>query len=242
MPAKKIALVTGANKGIGFEIAQQLAEHGVQVLLGARNERRGREAAESISRGGSTVHPLLLDVTDVRTISDAVSLIDRRHGHLDILVNNAGISGSFTGEPSQATADDLREVYETNVFGVVEVTNAMLPLLRRAPAARIVNVSGHGASLSLITDPASPFAHVNMIAYQSSKTALNAITVAYSKELKDTPIKVNVALPGYVATDINNHRGTRTPAQGAVIAVRLALLDAHGPNGATLAEDGTVPW
>jgi NAD(P)-dependent dehydrogenase (short-subunit alcohol dehydrogenase family) len=136
----------------------------------------------------------------------------------------------------------MREVYETNIFGVISVTNAMLPLLRRSDAGRIVNLASHMGSLTLSSDPHSPIAGINLIAYQSSKTALNAITVGYAKELRETPIKVNAAAPGFVATDLNHHRGQRTPAEGAMIAVRLALLDEAGPSGACLSQDGAVPW
>jgi NAD(P)-dependent dehydrogenase (short-subunit alcohol dehydrogenase family) len=242
VPVGKIALITGANKGIGLEIARQLGEQGTVVLVGARDEVRGKQAADCLAGRGIEAVPLRIDVTDPASVTDAATWIEQRYGRLDILVNNAGIAGGFTGTPSGATAGDMREVYETNVFGVVSVTSAMLPLLRRSDAGRIVNMSSHIGSLTLSSDPGSPVAFVNMIAYQSSKTALNAITVAYAKELRGTPIKVNAALPGVVATDINHHRGQRTPAEGAVIAVRLALLDDAGPSGACLSEDGVVPW
>ncbi|MGH8876297.1 MAG: SDR family oxidoreductase [Stackebrandtia sp.] len=242
MRDEKIALITGANKGIGFEIARQLGEEGNIVLVGARDEVRGKHAADSLAGYGIEAAPLRIDVTDPTSVTDSAIQIEQRYGRLDILVNNAGIAGGFTGAPSEATADDMREVYETNVFGVVSVTNAMLPLLRRSEAGRIVNMSSHVGSLTLNSDPNSPFAGLNLIAYQSSKTALNAITVAYQKELWGTPIKVNAALPGVVATDINNQRGPRTPAEGAVIAVRLALLDDTGPSGTCLSDNGVVPW
>lgn len=242
MSAEKIALVTGANKGIGLEVARQLAALGHVCLLAARDEGRGRSAAKSLARDGITVSPLRIDVTEPESLAQAAKEIERRYGRLDVLVNNAGVAGDFTGAPSEATAEDMRVVYETNVFGVVSVTNAMLPLLRRSRAGRIVNMSSHLGSLTLNTDHGSPLAAVNMIAYQSSKTALNALTIVYAKELRETPIKVNAALPGLVATDINNHRGHRTPAEGAVIAVRLALLDEAGPSGVSLSEEGIVPW
>ncbi len=242
MTAEQIALVTGANKGIGFEIARQLGEAGAVVFVGARNEARGKTAADALADRGVAAVALRLDVTDAESVAAAAARIERAHGRLDILVNNAGIAGGFTGPPSAATAADMREVYETNVFGVVTVTNAMLPLLRRSPAGRVVNQSSHVGSLTLNADPDSPMAHVSLIAYQSSKTALNALTLAYAKELRGTPVKVNAAHPGIVATDINGGRGQRTPAQGAVIAVRLALLDASGPSGESLSEDGPVPW
>jgi NAD(P)-dependent dehydrogenase (short-subunit alcohol dehydrogenase family) len=186
--------------------------------------------------------PLQLDVTDPTSATEAANQIGQRYGRLDILVNNAGIAGNFAGPPSNATADDMREVYETNVFGVVSVTNAMLQMLRRSDAGRIVNMCSHVGSLSLGSDASSPFANINLIAYQSSKTALNAITLAYAKELRGTAIKVNAACPGMVATDLNQHRGQRTAEEGAVIAVRLALLDDSGPSGSCLSEDGVVPW
>ncbi|MFE9627180.1 SDR family oxidoreductase [Streptomyces sp. NPDC006527] len=242
VPMERIALVTGANKGIGFAVARQLGERGIVVLVGARDEVLGKQAADALAADGVTALPLRLDVTDPDCVAEAAREIERRYGRLDILVNNAGIAGRFTGAPGEATAADLREVYEINVFGVVTVTHAMLPLLRRSPAGRVVNLSSHVGSLTLNSDPGSPLAGVNMIAYQSSKTALNAVTVAYAKELRGTPIKVNAALPGVVATDINHHRGHRTPAEGAVIVVRLALLDEAGPSGACLADDGPVPW
>jgi NAD(P)-dependent dehydrogenase (short-subunit alcohol dehydrogenase family) len=242
MTAERIALVTGANKGIGFEIAGQLGEAGAVVLVGARDEVRGKKAAGALADRGIAATALRIDVTDAASVAEAAVRIERDHGRLDILVNNAGIAGGFTGPPSAATAADMREVYETNVFGVVTVTNAMLPLLRRSPAGRIVNQSSHVGSLTLNAGTAAPMAHVNLIAYQSSKTALNALTVAYAKELRGTPVKINAAHPGIVATDINGHRGQRTPAEGAAIAVRLALLDAAGPSGESLSDDGPVPW
>jgi NAD(P)-dependent dehydrogenase (short-subunit alcohol dehydrogenase family) len=242
VPAEKIALITGANKGLGFEIARQLGEQGIIVLLGARDEVRGRQAADSLTARGLSVTPLRIDVTDRASIAGAAREIERRFGRLDILVNNAGIAGSFSVPPSEATPDQLREVYDTNVFGVVAVTNAMLPLLRRSTAGRIVNMSSHVGSLTLNSDPGSGLRNLNLITYQSSKTVLNAITVAYAKELRETRIKVNAANPGLTATDLNNHRGDRTAEQGAVIAVRLATLGPDGPTGTSQDENGTVPW
>ncbi|MFI6526793.1 SDR family oxidoreductase [Streptomyces uncialis] len=242
MTVERIALITGANKGMGFETARQLGELGGVVLVGARDEGRGKRAADALVDRGVTAVPLRLDVTDPASVAAAAAEVERRYGRLDVLVNNAGVAGGFTGAPSAATAADMREVYETNVFGVVTVTHAMLPLLRRSAAGRIVNMSSHLGSLTLNSDPGTPFARINMIAYQSSKTALNAVTVAYAKELRGTTVKINAAYPGIVATDINGHQGQRTPAEGAVIAVRLATLDDSGPSGACLSDDGTVPW
>jgi NAD(P)-dependent dehydrogenase (short-subunit alcohol dehydrogenase family) len=242
VPDEKIALVTGANKGIGFEIARQLGELGVTVLLGARDEGRGKQAASSLAARGVTVVPLRVDVTNGACIVDAAEEIERQYGQLDILVNNAGIAGSFSGPPSAVTVGQMREVYETNVFGLVAVTNAMLPLLRRSAGGRIVNMSSAVGSLTMNSYPGSGLAGYNLITYQSSKTALNAVTVAYAKELREIGIKVNAANPGFVATDLNGRRGTRTPEQGAVIAVRLAMLSPDGPTGTCQDEDGIVPW
>jgi NAD(P)-dependent dehydrogenase (short-subunit alcohol dehydrogenase family) len=242
MPAGKIALITGANKGIGFEIARQLGGRGVLALVGARDEARGQEAADALEGQGLPAAPLQLDVTDGASVARAAQEIEHRYGQLDILVNNAGISGTFRGAPSEVGLDQMRQVYDTNVFGVLAVTNAILPLLRRSAAARIVNMSSGLGSLTLSSDPGSEFWPLNIITYQSSKTALNAITVAYAKELRETGIKVNAADPGFTATDFNNHRGYRTVEQAAVVAVRLATLDEDGPTGTFQDENGPVPW
>ncbi|MDT0612674.1 SDR family oxidoreductase [Streptomyces lancefieldiae] len=238
----RVALVTGANKGLGREIARQLGARGVTVLLGARDAQRGKLAAEALTAEGLDAHPLLLDVTDPVVVADAAATIDERYGRLDILVNNAGITGAFHGPPGAATAEQLREVYETNVFGVLTVTNAMLPLLRRSAAGRIVNMSSTVGSLTLNADLFAGFGDYNLVTYQSSKTALNALTLAYARELRDTPIKVNAANPGFTATDMNNHRGHQSVEQGAVTAVRLALLGPDGPTGTSQDDTGTVPW
>jgi len=242
MPTENIALITGANKGIGFEVATRLAQRGVLVLAGARDETRGREAVDALHARGLTVAPLRIDVTDDDSIASAARVIDGRYGRLDILVNNAGISGGAAGNPSEITIARMKQVYDTNVFGVVAVTNAMLPLLRASAAGRIVNVSSGLGSLTLSSDPGSEFGSRNVMAYQSSKTALNAITVAYAKELRHSGIKVNAADPGFTATDFNNHRGYRTVEQAASIVVRLATLDADGPTGTFQDENGIVPW
>jgi NAD(P)-dependent dehydrogenase (short-subunit alcohol dehydrogenase family) len=234
----KIALITGANKGIGYETARLLAGQGVTALVGARDEGRGRAAAERLGQ------PYVrIDVTDEESVSAAAKWIEAEYGALDILVNNAGIAGDLARTvPSTIPARALREVYETNVFGVVTVTNAMLPLLRRSPAGRIVNVSSGLGSVSLASAPDGPYAHATFLAYNSSKSALNMITVLYARELRNTPIKVNAADPGYCATDLNSHTGLRTAEQGAAIAVRLATLDEDGPTAGYLSDDGTVPW
>ncbi|MGD0558353.1 MAG: SDR family oxidoreductase [Streptosporangiaceae bacterium] len=242
MSDEKIALITGANKGIGLESARQLAVRGVRVLLGSRDQARGKEAAGALTARGLPVVPLRIDVTDGASVDAAAREIGERYGRLDILVNNAGITGGYRDSPSEVTADQLREVYDTNVFGVVTVTNAMLPLLRRSEAGRVVNMSSGLGSLTLSSDPGSEFGDYNVVVYQSSKTALNAVTVGYAKELRGTGIKVNAADPGFTATDLNNHRGHRTVEQAAGVVVWLATLDADGPTGTFQDENGVVPW
>ena len=232
--ATTIALITGANKGIGLETARQLGARGITVLAGARDEARGIEAERALRADlgpGAEARFVPLDVTDAKSVQLAADWIDKEYGHLDILINNAGIARAG-GPPSQTDVDAMREVYETNVFGVIIVTNAMLPLLRRAPAARIVNVSSEVGSITSMTDPASPLAQMPAsLAYPSSKSALNMITALYAKELRDTPVKVNAANPGYTATDLNRHNGFRSVAEGAEASVHLATLDADDPSG-----------
>jgi NAD(P)-dependent dehydrogenase (short-subunit alcohol dehydrogenase family) len=238
MSGTKVALVTGATKGIGYEIARRLrADGGTIVLIGARDPEKGRSAAAGIDGV-----PVQLDVTDEASVAAAAKRIAREYGRLDILVNNAGILLERGEQPSEVPLDLMRRTYETNLFGVVAVTNAMLPLLRQAPAGRIVNVSSGLGSLSLCTTPGHPFYERAILAYNSSKSALNAVTVGYATELRDSAIKVNAADPGYCATDLNGHSGYRTAEQGATAAVRLATLDSDGPTGQFFDEDGVVPW
>jgi NAD(P)-dependent dehydrogenase (short-subunit alcohol dehydrogenase family) len=232
----KIALVTGANKGIGYEIAAQLAALGMTVVIGARDTQRREEAAKALR-----VESVALDVTDVTSVQAAAKEIEQRFGQLDVLVNNAGITGGSYNTPSQVELDIVRRVFETNFFGVITVTNAMLPLLSRSPAARIVNVSSTVGSFATMTDPNSPLAALPASAtYPVSKSALNALTLQYAKELGG--ILVNAVCPGYCATDLNNHSGVRTAAQGAAIAVRLATLGADGPTGGFFDDNGEVAW
>ncbi|MBV9849935.1 MAG: SDR family oxidoreductase [Armatimonadetes bacterium] len=237
----KIALITGANKGIGKEIARQLGTQGLTVLIGARDAGRGAEAADELMREGIDARAVLLDVTDQASIAAAADRIKGELGRLDVLVNNAGIALDRV-PPSQLDLDTLRRTYDTNVFGVFAVTKAMLPLLRKSDAGRIVNMSSGLGSLTQNSDPDWGFAGAKPLAYNSSKAALNMITVIFAAELKDTPIKVNAADPGFTATDLNQHRGTRTVEQGAAIAVRLATLPPGGPTGGYFDDDGVVPW
>ena len=250
MNDKLVALVTGANKGIGLQIAKDLAARGFTVLVGSRNLAQGEAAAKSVS---ADARALQLDVTDHASIAAAAERIRSELGRLDVLVNNAAISHAGkpgtpfeellkAARPSVASIAEVRAVFETNVFGVIAVTQAMLPLLLEAPAGRIVNVSSEVGSLTKQTDPANPHRSIKNAGYVPSKTALNAITVAFANELETTRIKVNAACPGYTATDLNNFSGTRTVEQGAREPVRLALLDANGPTGSFSNEDGPLPW
>jgi NAD(P)-dependent dehydrogenase (short-subunit alcohol dehydrogenase family) len=250
----KIALITGANKGIGFETARQLAAQGMTVLVGARHAMRGRVAERALREGGADARFVQLEVTDLTSVRQAAGWVEAEYGRLDVLVNNAGTATvSRRGfPPSQTSLDDMRAVYEINVFGVVTVTNAMLPLLRRAEAGRIVNVSSEVGSITSQSDPASPLSQMPAsVQYPSSKAALDMLTVMYAKELRDTPIKVNAANPGYTDTDFNDHRGFRSAAEGAEPTVYLATLPDDGPTGIfwghrwTAGGDGgygTLPW
>lgn len=241
MADQKIALVTGANKGIGFEIARGLAAEGLTVLIGARNAALGQAAAEKLRAEGGDVRFQQIDVTNEASIAAAAKQIAADFGKLDVLVNNAGISREGK-PPSETDLGAMRETYETNVFGAVAVITAMLPLLKKAPAARIVNMSSGLGSLAQLTDPNHPVYRMLLLAYNSSKAALNAVTVQFANELRDTPIKVNVANPGLCSTDLTGNRGGRTAAQGAIAPLRLALLPADGPTAGFFSETGPTPW
>lgn len=237
----RIALVTGANKGIGLEIARGLAKQGATVLLGARSAEAGTAAADALQDEGLAVDFLAIDVTDTASIAAAAEAIERRFGRLDILVNNAAISIDKGSTPSTADIDAMRQTYETNVFGVVAVIQAMLPLLGKSDAGRIVNMSTGLGSLTLSSGPGAPLAFSRLMAYNTSKTALNGVTVQFANELAETPIKVNAANPGLCATDLSSGKG-RPPSEGAAVAIGLALLGADGPTGGHFGEDGRVPW
>jgi NAD(P)-dependent dehydrogenase (short-subunit alcohol dehydrogenase family) len=239
---RKVALITGANKGIGFEVARQLGEQGVHVLIGARDEGRGKAAVEQLTSQDILATYLPLDVTDATSIKTAADKISKEFGKLDILVNNAGISGNIGTPPSQTDIDAMRQVYETNVFGVTNVTIAMIPLLRLADQARIVNISSSLGSITMALDPKDMFYGINSLQYQSSKAALNAVTVEFAKELESEGIKVNAACPGFVDTDFNGHRGTKPVEQAATIIVKFATLGADGPTASFQNEDGELPW
>src|ERR1700722_6153131 len=238
--AKKIALVTGANKGIGFEVARQLAASECIVLLGARNEALGKEAKAKLGAEGLDVRFVLIDVTERSTIKAAAENISRDFGRLDILINNAVINDPADGPALTAQLDAVEHVLRTNFLGALAVTQAMLPLLRNSAAGRIVNVSSGLGSLT--RSASSNLSSTNLIGYSASKAALNMLTVQLARLLGDTAIKVNSAAPGYTATDLNGFRGTQTIPEGAVEAVRLALLPNDGPTGTFSEKTGIVPW
>lgn len=231
---KRTALITGANKGIGFETARQLGAQGFHVFVGARDEGRGTTAVATLREEGIDATFVPLDVTSDDSVAHAVEVVSAATDHLDVLVNNAGVPNlnGRRATPSQTSLTDMRGVYEINVFAVVRVTNAFLPLLHQAAAARIVNVSSEVGSMDATTNPGSPISGMPASAqYPSSKAAVNMLTVQYAKELRDTPIKVNAANPGFTDTDFTGHRGIRTVEAGATPSVHLATLDADGPSG-----------
>jgi NAD(P)-dependent dehydrogenase (short-subunit alcohol dehydrogenase family) len=244
MSTSKIVLITGGNKGIGLETARQLGKLGFTILLGSRDEARGQEATATLTAENINAKAITLNITDLDTIQSAVKQIDDQYGALDVLINNAGVCLERGLPPSQLELTVLRNTYETNVFGSFSVTKALLPLIKKSPAGRIVNLSSGLASLTEYNNPESDAEKygVNLLAYMSSKTAVNALTVLFAKELKDTPIKINSADPGYTATDLNGHTGYRTVEQGASIVVKLATLPNDGPNGGFFDENGVIPW
>jgi len=239
---QKIALVTGANKGIGLEVARQLAASGCSVLLGARNRALGEEAAAMLKREGSDVRYLSLDLEDPATIAAAAREIETEFGRLDLLVNNAGIVVPGDGLPSNSSLDAIERAFRVNFMGTVAVTQAMLPLLRRASSARIVNVSSGLGSLTKSGDPAWTHVAAKYLGYAASKAALNMLTVQLAWELRETSIKVHSVEPGYTATDLNQHRGTQSIPEGAFEIIRMALLPENGPTGTFTSRHGIVPW
>lgn len=240
--SKKVALITGANKGIGFEVARQLGKAGMTVLLGARNASLGEEAAAKLRGEGLDVRFVEIDLVKDDTITAAAARVASEFGRLDVLVNNAGILDAGDGLPSRADITGVRRVMDTNFFGALAVTRALLPLLHKSPSARIVNVSSGLGSLTLNADPRWDFAAVKLLGYNTSKAALNMLTIHLAHELRDTPIKVNAADPGYTATDLNGNQGTQSITEGAAETVRLALLPDDGPSGSFSESAGPRPW
>ena len=238
---QQTALVTGANKGIGFEIAAGLGRLGFAVGVGARDEKRRDDAVSRLEAAGIEVFAVPLDVTDDASVTAAAAQLEQRAGRLDVLVNNAGVTGGWPQEPTTISPDTVRAAVETNVIGVIRVTNAMLPLLRRSLSPRIVNLSSHVGSLELQTNPDVDLGGITG-AYAPSKTFLNAVTIQHVKELTGTNILINNACPGYVKTDFNNGAGAVTAEQGAETAIRLATLPDDGHTGQLVDDNGTVPW
>ncbi|APA95779.1 SDR family oxidoreductase [Nocardia seriolae] len=241
MSERTIALVTGANKGIGYEIAAGLGALGWRVGVGARDRHRRETAVEKLRAAGAAAFGVPLDVNDDASVAAAAELIADHAGGLDVLVNNAAITGAVPQTPTTLDPATVRTVVETNVIGVIRVTNAMLPLLRGSASPRIVNMSSSVGSLTLQTTPDIDMGPVPT-AYSASKAFLNAITIQYVKELSDTNILINSGCPGFTATDLNGFRGLRTPQQGAAIAIHLATLPDNGPTGGFFDDAGPVPW
>jgi NAD(P)-dependent dehydrogenase (short-subunit alcohol dehydrogenase family) len=238
----KIALITGANKGIGYELARQLGEEGVTVLVAARNAKLGNAATAKLRAEGADAHFIELDVTKPQTIAKAAQTIQTQYGRLDILVNNAAIVDKADGPPSTADPGAVRRVLDVNFFGVLAVTQAMLPLVRKSEAGRIVMLSSGLGSLTWNADPKWSFAAVKPLGYNGSKAILNMMTVQLAWELRDTAIKVNTVNPGYTATDMNGNKGTQTLAEGAAEALRQALAPDDAPTGLFVQTGGVVPW
>ncbi|EOE7356164.1 TPA: SDR family oxidoreductase [Enterobacter hormaechei] len=243
MDSTRIALITGANKGIGYEIARQLGLQGITVYIGSRNESRGITSVNRLITEGVDARLVVMDVKEQGSIRDAASLIEHEQGHLDILVNNAGIIDPDDGMPGATSINVIRKTFETNFFGALLVTQSMLPLLRKASAGRIVNISSGLGSLNLNQDPGWAFADTKLIGYNTSKAALNMLTVQLAWELKNTRIKVNAANPNFTDTDlVPGATGGRPVSDGARTAVELALLPEEGPTGGFF-EDGLIlPW
>ena len=243
MVDKKVALVTGANKGIGLEIGRQLGGHGFRVVLAARDAAKVEEAASRLKGEGLDVHGVVLDVTDPIAAEAAARRVDEQFGRLDVLVNNAGVGPEFTSgvKPSHLAMEMLRATYETNFFGAFAVIRAFLPLLRKSAPARIINQSSTLGSLGVLSDPGSPYYRNNLLAYNSSKSALNGLTLAFAKDLAGDRISVNSVCPGWVKTDMGSDAAPRTVEQGASIAVKLATMDSP-PTGKFLDDAGEIPW
>ncbi len=242
--SNKVALITGANKGIGFETARQLGQQGVTILVGARDEKRGTEAAEKLRGEGVDAQFLHLDVNDANTQVNAAKWIEEKFGKLDILINNAGMLMDYGVKISEAPVANWRTTFETNVFALIELTQTLLPLIRKSEAGRIVNLSSILGSLTLNRDPTSPIAASTGFntSYNASKAAVNMFTVHLAHELKDTKIKVNSAHPGWVKTDMGGEQAPMELVDGAKTSVTLATLPDDGPTGAFIHLGEALPW
>ena len=241
----KIALITGANRGLGLEGARQLAQQqGFTVILGSRDLQKGEEAAAKLRESGLDAHAVQLEVSDADSVRNAAREIETKFGHLDALINNAGANFEFSAGllPSTLPLEDLRRTYDTNIFGAFSVLQAMLPLLQKSDAPRVVNVSSTVGSLANQSNPDWFGYGINTLAYNSSKAALNSLTVAFAKEFKDTPLKINSACPGWVKTDMGTDAAPRELEEGPRIFVTLATLPNDGPTGQFFDENGPIAW
>ncbi len=242
MTGKKQALVTGANKGIGFAIAKGLAEQGMTVWMGARDPERGEKAVAQLRDDGLDVRLLVIDVADDTSVTQAAIRLSEEIDALHVLVNNAGILVDVTTPPSQVKMEAIKSTFEVNLFGPIRVTQSFVPLLKAAGEARIVMMGSGVGSLTLITDPTSLYSSVNLLDYTASKVALNAVTVAFAKELEPFGVKVNVVEPGHVRTDLNKNTGFITPEEGALTAIKMAVIGSDGPTGGFFGNHGRQPW
>ena len=242
---KKVALITGANRGIGLETARQLGQKGITVVVAARTLKAAKETASTLQGEGIEAFPVQLDVTKEDDRKSAAKAVAEKYGKLDILINNAGVGaedGMFVLKAAETTEAELQKVFGTNVFSVIAVTREFLPLLKKSPAGRIVNLSSILGSLTLHADPNSPIASVKTFAYDASKTALNAFTVHLAAELKDTKIKVNSAHPGWVKTEMGTDQAPMEIVDGAKTSVQLALVGPDGPSGRFIHLGSELPW
>lgn len=239
---RPVSLITGANKGIGFEIARKLGALGHLVLVGARDRKLGQAATDKLKAEGADAHLMTLDVTHQPSIVRTVNFIEQEYGRLDVLVNNAAIIHDRSLKPSDTPLDTIREVFEPNFFGLIAVTQAMIPLLLKSKAGRIVNMSSGLGSLTLQSDPANPFGDYKLLGYDASKTAVNSVTVHFAWELRNTPIKINSACPGWVKTDMGGPEAPGNVEDGADTPVWLATLPADGPSGGYFQGRKPLPW
>ncbi|HEY0297927.1 MAG TPA: SDR family oxidoreductase [Arachidicoccus sp.] len=240
---KKTVLITGANKSIGLETARQLLTKDYFVFIGCRDEQKGKTAVEQLkAEGFNDVDILMLDVTDADSVIKAKIELENKIPHLDVLINNAGILGTLPQNASSISQENIRNVFDTNFFGVVQTTQAFIPLLKKSSAPRIVNVSSDLASLSNHTNPQWEFYNYKSLAYCSSKTALNAFTVMLAYEFKDSNFKINSVNPGYTDTDFNNHSGYKTVKEATAPIVKYASIDDDGPTGKFFSDYGETPW
>jgi NAD(P)-dependent dehydrogenase (short-subunit alcohol dehydrogenase family) len=240
---KKIVFISGATKGIGNEVAQQLALHDFTVLIGARNRQHGKAAVEKLQLNGTDAHFIQLDVNDESSIKSAAETISKQFGKVDVLINNAGVNYEFSSgtRPSMLSVDTLKDTFITNFFGVFTIIHSFLPLLKQTGAARIINVSSTLGSLTALSNPENFFYKVNSLAYNSSKTALNALTVSLAKDLAENKISVNSICPGWVKTDMGTEMAPRTVEQGAAIIVKMATIE-NSPTGKFFDDNAEIPW